>query len=265
MIRVIRRTVRGWKRELLSFYGRFNTFHRMVVGIILAMGMVYCSRRFLLDPGRKDMRAIENRLKEDSVPDVVPQIDTDKELQDALLRAETREKQLAEFQERLAAAEAGSRFNLDASPSDADAALYALAISCGLRVHQTGPVAASEPAKGSEKETANQPAAKGGGKGRKAAASEPEAEPPKPAEAALSGAAAKDYELRGDFASIRAFFRKAAELPYLMRIEKIAFGVVYGEENEPLLMASGRPLLSLSFRALMFRYEKEADGGRNRS
>lgn len=265
MIRVIRRTVRGWKRELLTFYARFNTFYRIVAGIVLAMGIVYCSRQFLLDPAQKNMRAIENRLKTDSVPEVVPIIDTDKETQDTLLRAETREKQIAEFQERLALAEAGSRLNLDASPSDADGALYNLAVECGLRVRKSNVVVPSEPADGAEKEAANKAAAGGGGKRRRAAAAEPEPEPPKPADVIPPDATAKEYELLGDFASVRSFFRKAAELPYLMRIEKITFGLVYGGDNEPMIVSGGRPLLSLSFRVLVFRYEKGADGGRNRS
>ncbi|MDR2392251.1 MAG: hypothetical protein LBE84_11310 [Planctomycetota bacterium] len=264
MIRAVRRTFRGWKRELLSFYGRFNTFRRIVIGIILAMGVVFGARRLLLDPAQRNIRAIESRLRDDSVPEVVPPIDTDKETQDSLLRAETREKQLADFQERLAAKEAASRLRLGANPADIDAALYALAVDCGLRV-QTKPVEPPAPAEESEKETAGKPAARGGKRGRNAVPAEPGAEPPDPADAIPPNAAAKDYELRGDFASIRSFLRRTEGLPYLVRIEKIAFGVVYGEGNEPMILSGGRPLLSLSFRVLAFRYEKEADGGRNRS
>ena len=256
MIRAVRRTLRGWKRELLSFYGRFNTFRRIVVGIVLAMGLVYSARRFLLNPEQKDIRDVESRLKNDSVPDVVPRIDTDKETQDSLLRAETREKQLVEFQERLAAAERQSRFSLDASVSDANEALNALAIDCGLRVNKKAGVAAAPPAAETEKAPAK-------GAGKKSGVPEPE--PAEPADAIPANAAANDYELRGDFASIKKFLQRADELPFLARIEKIAFGAVPDENNEPVMLPGGRLLLSLSFRFLVFRYEKVADDGRNRS
>ena len=71
--------------------------------------------------------------------------------------------------------------------------------------------------------------------------------------------------MRGDFTSIKKFLQRADELPFLARIEKIAFGAVPDENNEPVMLPGGRLLLSLSFRFLVFRYEKVADDGRNRS
>ena len=77
MIRAVRRTLRSWRRDFLAFYMRFNTFYRIVIGIVLAMGIVAGSRHFLLDPKQREIRSVESRLTKETVPETVPSIETD--------------------------------------------------------------------------------------------------------------------------------------------------------------------------------------------
>jgi predicted metal-binding transcription factor (methanogenesis marker protein 9) len=89
MMRYIRRTFRQWRDEFLAFWGKFNTFYRMVFGIILAMIMVVAARRNLLDARRKAVTSLEKELSKQSVPVFVPSPSSDNEVQEAELLAES--------------------------------------------------------------------------------------------------------------------------------------------------------------------------------
>ncbi|NMA48004.1 MAG: hypothetical protein GX945_15730 [Lentisphaerae bacterium] len=89
MMRYIRRTFRQWRDEFLAFWGRFNTFYRMVFGIILAMIMVVAARRNLLDARHKAVTTLEKELSKQSVPACVPAPGSDNEVQEAELLSES--------------------------------------------------------------------------------------------------------------------------------------------------------------------------------
>lgn len=89
MMRYIRRTFRQWRDEFLAFWGKFNTFFRMVFGIVLAMAMVVAARRNLLDAKHKAVTTLEKELAKKSVPAHVPSPDSDNEVQEAELLSES--------------------------------------------------------------------------------------------------------------------------------------------------------------------------------
>lgn len=89
MMRYIRRTFRQWRDEFLAFWGKFNTFCRMVFGIILAMIMVVAARRNLLDARHKAVTSLGKELSKQSVPACVPAPGSDNEVQEAELLSES--------------------------------------------------------------------------------------------------------------------------------------------------------------------------------
>jgi hypothetical protein len=91
MMRAIRRALRQWKGELGAFWGRFNTFYRIVLGILLAMAIVYGARRFLLDERRTAVAELRKELADESVPGAVPTPEEDDEIQEAEITQENLE------------------------------------------------------------------------------------------------------------------------------------------------------------------------------
>jgi hypothetical protein len=87
-MRAIRRALRQWKGELGAFWGRFNTFYRIVLGILLAMAIVYGARRFLLDERRTAVAELHKELADESVPGAVPTPEEDDDIQEAEMTRE---------------------------------------------------------------------------------------------------------------------------------------------------------------------------------
>ncbi len=94
MMRQLRRALRQWNGELATFWSRFSTFYRLVLGILLAMCIVYGARRQLLDERRAAVAALRKELADQGVPTVVPPPETDDELQEIQLQAESLEASL---------------------------------------------------------------------------------------------------------------------------------------------------------------------------
>jgi len=106
MMRFFRRTCRQWQHEFLAFWGKFNTFYRMIIGIALAMAMVFGARRQVLDSHHHAVTALEKELKGKGVPAHVPPPGSDNEVQEAELQAESLQAALdRERQETRAALE----------------------------------------------------------------------------------------------------------------------------------------------------------------
>jgi len=72
MMRTLRRALRQWKREFLAFWGRFTAFHRIVIGILLAMGIVFLARTRVIDPLERDLATEHKTLADKGVPARVP-------------------------------------------------------------------------------------------------------------------------------------------------------------------------------------------------
>lgn len=134
MIRMVRRALRQWKREFLAVWGRFTAFHRIVIGILLAMGLVYMARSRLLDPLDRELAGERRNLADKGVPAQVPTPGEDVEIQEERLRAENLKRSLENRSAELAAAEAATRLRLGAGKADASATLLALSGRHGLRV-----------------------------------------------------------------------------------------------------------------------------------
>lgn len=134
MMRVIRRALRQWKREFSVFWGRFTAFHRIVIGMLLAMAIVFGARSRLLDPLEQTLAAERKALADKSVPARVPLPEQDEVIAEETLRAENLQRSIENLTGELAHLEAASHFRLDASKADANAALLALASQRGLHV-----------------------------------------------------------------------------------------------------------------------------------
>lgn len=219
-MRVLRRALRGWKREVLSFWARFTTFHRVVFGVLLAMAAVYGLRVVALDPLQKEVKTLTDKLAKDGVPAIVPLTATDEEVQQNRLKAESARDSLKESRAELEQAQKNSPYRLQATLADASAAILGLASASNLRVRENSDTTAPE-----------------GGE---------------------LAVAAKQFELRGDFVCIREFLSQAEQEPYLWEITDLSIRLSTDERGEPELLSRGRPVLALRFRLLLYLYRSGA-------
>ena len=104
MLRPIRRALRQWRREFSAFWGRFNTFRRMVIGIAFAMAIVYGGRRALLDRRVSEVKKLAKELADKSVPDAVPDPAGDDEVANAEIKTANLKDSLAEWRAKVAEA-----------------------------------------------------------------------------------------------------------------------------------------------------------------
>jgi len=122
MMRTLRRALRQWKREFLAFWGRFTAFHRIVIGILLAMGIVFLARTRVIDPLERDLATEHKTLADKGVPARVPAPEEDEDIQEETLRAENLQRSLKKRTAELKAAEASSPYRLDAGKAAPTAA-----------------------------------------------------------------------------------------------------------------------------------------------
>lgn len=137
MMRIVRRALRQWKREFLAFWGRFTAFHRIVMGIMLAMGIVFVARTRVLDPLESELEGLRKELSEKSIPSRIPEPEQDETVQEERLREESLVRSLENHEAALAETEAASLLRLDASWADANALLLDLASQHKLRLKKT--------------------------------------------------------------------------------------------------------------------------------
>ena len=192
MIRALRRALRQWKREFLTFWGRFTAFHRIVIGILLAMGVVFAARTRVLDPLDKELAAARKKLSDKNVPARVPSPLEDDEIQQEMLRAENLERSLENQLGELAAIELATDLRLDVSKADAHAVLLAMAGRHGLRVLKN---AADEP----------------------------------PTDGAVPTVASA-YELAGRFTSIYGFLADVQREPILWELRDVSLGLLHEDD-----------------------------------
>jgi hypothetical protein len=203
MMRMVRRSLRQWKREFLAFWGRFTAFHRIVIGILLAMVLVFAARARLLDPLDHDLAALYKELADNGIPVQVPLAETDETILEEVLRAENLERSLENLGAQLDQAEDATQYRLGASKADADSALLGLAGRHGLRVLKN--LTADAPTDG-----------------------------PVPA-------AASAYELAGRFAAIHGFLEAVSREPFLWELREVSIGLqdeaeAFGGGAAPLLV-----------------------------
>lgn len=144
MRRQFQRALRQWKKEFLTFWKRFNAFQRIVIGILIAMALVYSARLGILDPLSVELDEKRKTLKDKGIPSRVPDPETDDQIQQDILRAENLAESLAEEKIQRRKAESKTEYRLDVTPADVQAALISLAARSGLRVHENRPIEADK-------------------------------------------------------------------------------------------------------------------------
>ncbi len=85
----LKRTLRSWKTDIDSAWGRLKVFHRVAMAIILAMGMIYIARTKLLDPLQKTVTETYKDMDKRGIPQVVPTIEEDDEVDKLRLQVES--------------------------------------------------------------------------------------------------------------------------------------------------------------------------------
>ncbi|AKJ64836.1 hypothetical protein [Kiritimatiella glycovorans] len=203
MMRALRRALRQWKREFLTFWQRFTAFHRIIIGIVLAMGVVIAARTKVLDPLDRELAAERKTLADKGVPVTVPAPADDPEIQEEELRAENLQRSLQDRAAELAEVEKTSAYRLDAGKADANAALLALAGRHGLHVLKNTAV-------------------------------ESPGDAPVPTVASA-------YELAGRFGAIYGFLDEARREPLLWELRDVSIGLL--RESDGFGGATAPPLV----------------------
>jgi rhamnogalacturonyl hydrolase YesR len=213
MLRPIRRALRQWRQEFSTFWGRFNTFRRMAIGIVVAMLMTYGGRRALLDKRVKEVKALAKELTSKGVPETVPDRSADEEVQNAELKAENLKASREQWGERVAQAKAGLLTASDPSGVDTVTTLDRILTRQQLIVHRR--------------------------------TEEPDDEKcPIPC-------SCHRYQTVGTFAGILGFLREASQLRALCRCEDLRIEAPPGGDLESA--ATAEPQLRLSFRFTVMR------------
>ncbi len=219
MKRLLRRVLRQWKSEFMAVWLRLTAFHRIVLGMILAMGLVYASRVRVLDPLTVEVDALHAQLRDKGVPARVPTIEADDDLQQEQLRAESLRESLETWTRELAAQESESGLQFDAGESDAHAALLTLANRHGVRVHAKSPLPQAQ-----------------GNAGRMAASA---------------------YTLRGRFPALFAFLSGLRDVPLLWEIQQVQLEFSGGSDGMSAASdGSVSPELNLRFHLVLHRYQE---------
>jgi hypothetical protein len=192
MMRTFRRTLRQWKREFQSVWSRFTAFHRIVIGILLAMGVVFGARSRALDPLDRELSALRQELADKGIPAHLPLPAADGVVLEERVRAENLAQSLEHRARELERAEAAARFRLGAGHADATSALLALAGRHSLHVRRN--VAVDPPPGG-----------------------------PVPM-------AASSYELAGRFPAIHRFLDDLRSEPLLWELRDVSIGLLNGRD-----------------------------------
>ena len=222
MTRMLRRALRQWKSEFMTVWLRLTAFHRIALGMIVAMGLIYGARVRLLDPLTAEVDELHEQLQDKGVPTPVPAIETDDELQQEQFRAESLRESLETWRAELATLEAASALQLDADEADAHAALLALANRQGVRVHAKSAVPGASDNAGRITRSA--------------------------------------YTMRGRFPALFAFLGGLRDVPLLWELDAIHIELPPGAEDASTGVATGgAPELTLRFHLLLHHYER---GGR---
>lgn len=132
--RSLKRALQGWQQEFSAFWGRLTAFHRMVIGMVIALVLVGYGQKKMLNPLEQKVQTIRDRQMENALLSQVPAPAEDDQTQVMRLRAQGLAAQLIKTQQQVRAAEDESEWHLDATATDANAWLVACATRCGVRV-----------------------------------------------------------------------------------------------------------------------------------
>lgn len=220
MKRMLRRAGRQWKSEFMSVWLRLTAFHRIVLGIVFAISLVYAARARVLDRLGAEVDSLHEQLRDKGVPVRVPAVENDDDLQQEQWRAESLRESLEAWIRDLAAREAESGLELDVSKADAHAALLALANRHGVRVHSKSPLHNAPDDAGRVTRSA--------------------------------------YTLRGRFPALFAFLAGLRDVPMLWELQEVDIELPPGAEDSSAGgQIGGAPELTLRFHLILHRYGEE--------
>ena len=101
MNRAMRRAMREWKEEFSRNWQRLNTFMRIVLGVMLAMALVWGARRWVLDPLQQQLSILREENSVIDMPDGIIRPEVDIEVQENKLKAESLTVSLADAVKRV--------------------------------------------------------------------------------------------------------------------------------------------------------------------
>ncbi len=236
MNRQLKRTIKGWKKEFFAFCEKFNTFYRIVFGIIISMLVVYLARIHFLDPLQKEVVEIRKTLKEEGVPDQVGLPENDDETQKTTIKCENISATNSEIEKRIKDLEQTSRYKLSATGADANAALLSLANMHDLKVYENTRI-----------EDSNKIVEKGN-------EDKKEEEPVAVTREIYKSNTLYEYELRGTFSSVLKFLENVDKEPFLWSLKGVCIKLVTGNEGQIIMAQENEPLLRLNFVMAVYNY-----------
>jgi translation initiation factor IF-2 len=274
----MRRQLRAWRQEFGGMWGRLRSFHRVALGITLAMGVMLGGRPYLYDTLKAAVREKREALKKMDAPESIPRPDDDPDSVELRLRIEGLEKGMdarrKERQQAVAAwpafgkAEKGAiiaRFDDLIAQSGLERLEFrdsALPAAPPASAARDPAAAAAEKAKAErERREAERRAQAEKDKAAKAAekAAEKSATEKKPAKAKAEKPKPKDafatavhgYVLAGPFASVRRFLEAADTFAYPARLENVRLELADPAGTPPPGQRAG-PVIHLSFNLKLY-------------
>ncbi|MDR2704566.1 MAG: hypothetical protein LBC02_02190, partial [Planctomycetaceae bacterium] len=96
MWRLLRRQLRIWHKDFASGWGKLKTFHRTVLGILIAIAIVYAARKYCFDPISATIADAQSKYDKTEPPNPLPTIENDSDIIIAQEQIIGREKTAAE-------------------------------------------------------------------------------------------------------------------------------------------------------------------------
>jgi hypothetical protein len=230
----LRRTIRGWRHEIEGHWGRLRTFHRVALGLVLGMAMIYIARAKVLDPMQAELTETHKGVDDKGIPQIVPVPAEDSEVQEAQLKLDNLRDSSAQWQQRMEAALA-KRPQIDRTNRSEVLSEFELLIVNSRMILQNRapyPPAVSSPAERTSKKRA-----------KKTVKPVP---PPAISDSPLE-VWAHQYELIGSFQSVCTCLERIADFPYPAQV--LGTEITLATTSTGQLVLQGRePLIRLRFR-----------------
>jgi hypothetical protein len=229
------RTIKDWKDDVQGVWGRLKTFHRIALGIMLGMLMVYAARGKVLDPLQAELTKKREALDKKGVPIVVPSVEEgDSDIQETRIRLENLRETGAKWQQRMEQA-LRQRPQIDrANRSDVLSEFERLIVNSGMVLQNRSPY----PADAAQPEQQN---------------------PNREADAGNRGYPlstwAHQYELAGTFESVCKCLASLGKFPYPAHICRIEVQLVENATNAATTRG-GEPLILLRFLLELYYHDK---------
>ncbi len=221
MIRQFKKQIRSWKDEISRMWGRLKSFHRTALGIFLAILMVLAMRETTMDALQGELETTEKNLSSLGVPQQVPPLEEDNDIQEQELRIKSMEESLERARKSLEKTVEKKSPLRKEQKSEAVAETYRLVTRAGLRVKSF-----IEPTPEESQEKMALPVTE------------------------------HDYVLEGIFNGIYLFLKSMKDFPWSCRVYAVEIASVIGDDGKTRSFG-GHPLVRLSFRHRLYYYDYE--------